>query len=103
MTFANRAARTEAKNQTAKEMNTTIRRVNHLKLCNKPLESVLKREKKAKKALEHRENCLNVAKSVVNRLISARNAAKECGITERQMARYIQRAIKEIEDDKNVR
>lgn len=95
--FPNRAARTEVKQHIAKALKTTIRGVNRLKLCDKPLESVMKREKKAKKAAEHREKCLNHAEMIKNKQISLKKAAKECGISERQMARYLTKALKETD------
>lgn len=97
MTFPNRAARTEAKKQVAQALKTSIRRVNRMKMCNKPLESVQKRAKQAKKASEHREKCLETAEMVTNKQISMKNAASECRISERQMARYVAKVLKEKE------
>lgn len=94
MTFATRADRTAAKKRIAAELNTTVRAVNRQKLCDKPLESVMKREKKARKALEHREKCAKYAQMVVDRKISVKKAAEECSISERQMARYMASAVK---------
>ncbi len=94
MTFATRSDRTAAKKQVAATLKTTVRMVNRNRLCDKPLESVMKREKKAKKALEHRENCAKHAGMVMNKQLSIKNAAKECGISERQMARYLITALK---------
>ena len=98
MTFASRTARTAAKKHVAATLKTTVRMVNRHRLCDKPLESVMNREKKAKKALEHRENCAKHAEMVMNKQLSIKNAAKECGISERQMARYLQTALKSKEN-----
>lgn len=97
MTFQNRTARTETKKKMAQALNTSVRRVNLMKVCDKPLESVLNREKKAKKALEHRKNCEIHAEMVTNKEISLKNAAKECRISERQMARHIAAVLKKKE------
>lgn len=95
MTFPNRAARTRAKQHLAKALKTSIRKVNHAKFCDKPLESVLRREKKAQKALEHRQKCAEQAEMVKNGSITVKKAAAECGISERQMARHVAKATKE--------
>lgn len=102
MTFQNRTARTEAKLQVAKSLNTSVRVVNRQKLCDKPLESVMKREKKARKALEHRENCKKLAEMVTNRGISLKKAAIEAKISQRQMARYIADILKGKENATHV-
>lgn len=94
MTFATRADRTAAKKRVAAELKTTVRMVNKQKLCDKPLESVMKREKQARKALEHREKCAKYAQMVLDRAISCKNAAKECSISERQMSRYMASIVK---------
>lgn len=95
MTFKDRKARTASKKDLAKILKTTVKRVNRLKICNKPLESVLKRDKKAQKAAEHREKCLNHAKMVTNKQISIKKAARECDISERQMSRYILKVLQQ--------
>jgi hypothetical protein len=98
MTFPDRAARQQAKKAVAAALKTTVRKVNRLKICDKPLESVQKREKKARKAQEHREKCAEFAKKVVNREISAKRAAIACDISERQMKRYVAQIQKEQHD-----
>lgn len=92
--FADRKARCEAKKTLAQSLKTSVKRVNRMKLCDKPLESVMNREKKAKKAAEHREKCTIFAKKVLNKEISRKRAAEACHISERQMARHIAKAAK---------
>jgi hypothetical protein len=95
--FSSRSARSAVKRQVATAMKVPLRQVNRLKLCEKPLESVQKREKKARKAAEHREKCRDLAKSVLMNAISRTNAAIAAGISERQMARYMAAASKELQ------
>ena len=95
MSFPNRAARQEAKKAVATALNTTVRAVNRLKICEKPLDSVQKRAEIAQKAADHREKCVFFAKKVVNRQISAKKAAIACDISERQMKRHVAKIQKE--------
>ncbi len=68
---------------------------NHEKYREKPQESDVRRKKKAQKALEHREKCGEQAELVKNGSISVKQAAQECGISERHMAKHVAKAMKE--------
>jgi hypothetical protein len=87
--YANRKARTEAKRQLAAQYNVSIRTINRQKLCDKPLKSVEIRAKRTEIHAKHREKCEKMASLVVNRKVSAQEGAIQCGISLRQMYRYV--------------
>ena len=88
-TYKNRSDRTSAKKALALEMGLSIKSIERLKLCDKPLETVIKKEIKAEKSLKHKEKCKKYAEMAVAGHISVQKAAKECGITKRQVNRHI--------------
>lgn len=73
----------------------TPRKGNHEKYREKPLESDVRRQKKAQKALDHRKKCAEQAEMVKNGSVTVKQAAQECGISERHMARQVAKALKE--------
>lgn len=89
MKYPNQRARTEAKKQVAEELNVSLSTVNRMKICEKPLESVEIRKEKAEKARKHKEMCKKYAQKVINREIRAKEAAALCGLSMRQMHRWI--------------
>lgn len=93
--FDNRHAKTSEKLRLAAELNTSVKEINRLKLCDKPLKSVMKRLKTTDKAVEHRQKCAKYAEMIANRQISLINAAFECHISTRQMSRYLNKYLEE--------
>lgn len=87
--YKNQAERTAAKVAAAAQSKTSVRSVNRLGICDKPLESVQNRAEKAENAQKHRENCAKHVELVKSGKMKAKHAAIHCGITLRQMYRHI--------------
>lgn len=89
MAYGTRKDRTNAKREAAAALNVSVRTVNRLKICDKPLVSVKNRIERTKKSQEHRELCEKTAKIVLSGEIDAKQGATHCAISLRQMYRYI--------------
>lgn len=89
--YKDRAERTAAKKAAADSLKTTVKRVNRMKICDLPLESVEKRREKAENAQKHREKCNNLALLVLAGHATVKEAAEKCELTVRQMYRWIQK------------
>jgi ribosomal protein L28 len=100
--FEDRSARTKAVKELAEVLGTTVKEINRLKICNKPLKSVEKRAKLEKSVEEHREKCAYYAKMVVSKRISMKSAAISCDICYRQMARHVTKYLAEKDKNENV-
>lgn len=87
--YKDRKARSAAMKQLAQDLKVSVRTVRERKIVEKSLESVQIREKTAENARKHRENCEKYAEMVRNKQIQLKKAAFACGISERQMRRWV--------------